>query len=163
MNKKLQCLIHLHVLAAAIFVAAAPASASRSERKAQALTDSAKPIMVRGGEKLNVPLGYDATFEAVVQALKKADFPVALADRDAGLIATEIEITGSWRQTGSRTVVSLMKETDRMTIVTVAVTQQSRFKALQVEPWSEPKLNAPKTAEAAATIKAHLPSPAPAP
>lgn len=46
-------------------------------------------------------MAYNETFDAVVNALKKTDNNVMLADRDAGLMATEIEITGSWKQTGT--------------------------------------------------------------
>jgi hypothetical protein len=123
---------------------------------AQAVADSAKPIAVKGGEKFMVPLSYGAAFDAVVNALKKADNEVVLADRDAGLIATEIEITGGWHQTGTRQVVSLIKDKDTQTIVKVVVTVQKRYKALQVEPWSDPKADTTKTGPATAALKTAL-------
>jgi hypothetical protein len=141
------------VLALTVIV---PAQASRAERKAEALAESAKPILIKGGEKFELPLAYDAAFEKVVTELKKADEAVVVADRDAGLVATDIEVAGGWRQTGTRTVISLTKTSDAVTTVRVTVTEQKRFKALQTEPWSEPKLNADKTARAAATLKQNL-------
>jgi hypothetical protein len=127
-----------------------------SARKAQEIADSGKPVAVKGGERFAVPMDYNGTFDAVVNALKKADNEIAVADRDAGLIATEIEIVGGWKQTGTRTVVSLIKESDKETTVKVVVTVQKRYKALQVEPWSDPKADTAKTGPAAGALKTAL-------
>jgi hypothetical protein len=99
---------------------------------------------------------YNEAFDAIVGALKRADNEVTLADRDAGLIATEIVIAGGWKQAGTRTVVSLIKDSDNQTIVKIVVTIQKRYKALQTEPWSDPKADTAKTGPAAAALKAAL-------
>ena len=89
----------------------------------------------------------------MVTVLKKADANIALADKDTGVIATEIVITGGWKQTGTRTVVSLIRDTPTQTIVKVCVTTQKRYKAIQTEPWSDPVLDKAQTGPAAAAIK----------
>ena len=123
------------------------------EAREQAIADSGKPVAVSGGVKFKVPLAYDEVFVAVVTVLKKADANIALADKDTGVIATEIVITGGWKQTGTRTVVSLIRDTPTQTIVKVCVTTQKRYKAIQTEPWSDPVLDKAQTGPAAAAIK----------
>lgn len=113
---------------------------SRRERRAAAVAESAKPRAVAGGEQITVARSYDATYDAVLTHLKKNDHIIEQADRDIGQIFTGLEITGGWRQKGTRWVVTLIKENEEETIVKVAVTQQKRYKALQTEPWSDPKL-----------------------
>ena len=152
----MKTLTHSILFVAFALFAITPVFASRAERKAEELAASARPVNVSGGEKFAMPVAYDAAFDAIVKALKTTDQSVAVADRDAGMIATEIEITGGWRQTGTRTVISLTKDTAANTLVRVSVTEQKRFKALQVEPWSDPKLNAPKSVAAAKTLKDQL-------
>lgn len=144
------------VVAALFCALVVSVSASRSERKAQALADSGKPVAVKGATPITVAGEFNATFDAVVKMLQKADETVVLADRDAGMIATEIEITGKARQTGTRTIVTFIKEAEKETTVKVAVTVQTRYKVLQVEPWSDPKLAADLTAAAVAKFKAAL-------
>jgi CO dehydrogenase/acetyl-CoA synthase gamma subunit (corrinoid Fe-S protein) len=146
------------IIIAALMLSLSVAHASRADRKNQEITDSAKPVAVRGGSSFAVTSAFDGTFDAVVRALKKADESVVVADRETGLIATEITVAGGWRQTGTRTVVSLIKESDAETTVKVAVTVQKRFKALQVEPWSDPVLDKEKTNTAAADLKAAIAS-----
>jgi hypothetical protein len=147
----------LLLLAASFALAFSSAHAGPfADRKAQAITDSGKPVAVKGGVLFAVPSAYDATFDAVVRALKKDDESIALADRETGVIATEIEITGGWKQTGTRTVVSLIKESATETTVKVVVTVQKRYKALQTEPWSDPELEKTKTPDAAVKLKAAL-------
>ncbi len=141
------------VIASLVAISVTPRINASSERKAQEIAASGKPVAVKGGLKFDLATDYDAAFDAVVKALKLADSDVVVADREAGLIATEIEITGGWKQTGTRTVVSLIKDNPSHTIVKVAVTEQKRYKALQTEPWSDPKLDAEKTAVAGAALK----------
>jgi hypothetical protein len=79
-----------------------------------------------------------------------------IADRETGMVATEIAVAGGWKQTGTRTIVTFIKESDTETTVKVAVTVQKRYKALQVEPWSDPQLDANLTAAAVTKIKTAL-------
>jgi hypothetical protein len=146
----------------ALVLVVSTAFAGLNERKAQELADSAKPIAVKGATAFTIPGEYAATFDAVVKYFQKADDPVVIADRDAGLVATEIVITGGWHQTGTRTVITFIKESPSETTVKVAVTTQKRFKALQVEPWDEPVLDKEKTAVAAKVLQAALTAKAPA-
>jgi hypothetical protein len=135
---------------------AGPAFAGRAERKAGAIAESEKPRSLRGGTSFDVSMNYTDAFDAVVKHLKLQEYEVATADRDAGMIATAIEVTGGWRQTGTRVVVSLIKKEEAVTVVRVTVTEQKRHKALQVEPWSEPKVEEKKTAETAQKLKEAL-------
>jgi len=144
------------LILAGLSALAVSAQAGLSDRKNQALVDSGKPVAVKGATPIEVAQAFDVTFDAVVKAFQKADEPVVVADRETGMIATEIEIEGKWKQTGTRTVVTFIKESDKETTAKVAVTVQSRYKALQTEPWSDPKLDAAKTAAAVAKLKTAL-------
>lgn len=114
---------------------------SFADRKNQRLADSATPVAVKGAPSFTIPTAYDVAFDTIVRTLKKADESIALADRETGMIATEITVTGGYRQTGTRTIVTLIKESDSETTVKVAATKQTRYKALSIEPWSAPKLD----------------------
>lgn len=127
-----------------------------ADRKAQAVADSGKPVAVRGATSITVAAYFASTFDLVVKTFAKADDPVVVADREAGLIATEIAITGGWHQTGTRTVVTFIKDSPTVTIVKVAVTTQKRYKALQVEPWDDPVLDKALTKAAADNLRAVL-------
>ena len=52
--------------------------------------------------------------------------------------------------------MSLIKESDTETTVKVVATVQKRYKALQVEPWSDPVLDKEKTSSAASDLKAAI-------
>ena len=146
--------------ALALTLSSSRADESRSERKARELEDSGRPVAVKGASVIEFTAAYDATFDAIVRSLKLSDNAVVVADRDAGLIATDIVVTGGWKQTGTRTVVTLIKDTPTHTIVKVAVTTQGRYKALQTEPWGDPSLDKAQTAvEAKALQAAIVPAP----
>ena len=53
---------------------------------------------------------------------------------------------GGWKQTGTRVVLTLIKEKENATTIKAIITEQKRFKALQVEPWSDPVLEPKATA-----------------
>jgi len=125
-------------------------------RKMQRLADSGKIVSVKGATPFTLASDFNSAFDAVVKALQKADETVALADRETATVATEIEIAGGWKQTGTRTIVTFIKESDKETTVKVAVTVMKRYKAIQTEPWSDPKLDADKTAIAVAKLKTAL-------
>ncbi len=151
--------IKLLVLAAIAALAIEPTTVwggALSDRREAVISESSQPRVVGGTERFAVALPYEKTFEAVVTALKTSDNEVSDANKDAGLIATAIAVTGGWRQTGTRTVVSVIRDTDGSSIVKVVVTEQKRFKALQTEPWSDPKANPVKTSTAAAALKQAL-------
>jgi hypothetical protein len=126
------------------------------EKHVEAAEDSGKQVAVSGGQSFQVGKPYDATFEAVVTYLKKQNYTVESASKDAGQIATAMTITGGWRQTGTRVQVTLIKESETVTTVKVAVTEQHRYNALQVEPWSDPQVNDGSSAKLTADMKTDL-------
>jgi len=130
-----------------------PEGGSRHERHMQVAEDSAKAVAVSGGQSFLVAKPADAVFEEVVTYLKKKDYTVESASKDAGQITTALVVTGGWRQTGTRVQVSLIIESDTSTTVKVAATEQHRYNALQVEPWSDPKVNGDNSAVLAADMK----------
>ena len=129
---------------------------SRHERHSQLAEDSGKAVAVSGGQSFQVSKPYDAAFEAAVTYLKKRDYTVESASKDAGQITTTMSVTGGWRQTGTRVQVTLIKESDTLTTVKVAVTEQHRYNALQVEPWGGPKINSDSSSTLATDMKAAL-------
>ena len=133
---------YLFAATLALAVMAAPMSAqSRHERKMAQIEESAKPKNVPGGIKFQVSKSYQDTYESALNWIKKADYTIELADKETGQIATAMTITGGYRQTGTRLILTLIKESDSVTTVKVAVTQQKRSKLLQAEPWGDPKVN----------------------
>jgi hypothetical protein len=67
-----------------------------------------------------------------------------------------MQITGGYSQTGTRTIVNFIKDSDTQTTVRVAVTKQKRKKLLQTESWSDPKVDDAASQKAAAEVKAML-------
>ena len=132
------------------------AGESRHERHAQQNADSAKPTAVSGGESFQTALAYDAAYDGILTFLKKRDCMIESSNRDTGQIMTAQQITGGWRQTGTRYIVTLIKEKDAAITVRVAVSEQHRFKALQIEPWGDATVNGPQSASLAQEIKAAL-------
>jgi len=128
----------------------------RHERHARIAEESGQPVQVSGGQSFQTAMAYDATLESIVTFLKKKDYSVESANKETGQITTVMSITGGWRQTGTRVQVTLIKESDTATTVKVAVTEQQRYKALQVEPWDDPKVNADSSAALAAEMKTGL-------
>jgi hypothetical protein len=130
--------------------------AQRHERDAQKVAESSQIQSVRGGTTVELPGSYDAVFDALVTYLKRSGLTIDSASRDAGQIATAMEISGGWHQTGKRTILSLIKDSADKTSVRVSVTLQRRYKALQVEPWSDPKVDDKESADYAEKLKADL-------
>jgi hypothetical protein len=120
------------------------------------VAESEKPVAVAGGETFSVPLPYDQAFQSIVTALQKGGDTIDSASKDAGQIFTAIDVSGAWRQTGTRKAVTVIRDTDTSTLVRVAVTEQTRFKALQTDPWGVPSISASKTSKAASDLRAAL-------
>ena len=131
--------------------------AQRHERKEAAIAESGAVHSVSGGTTIQIPGAYDKVFDGLVTYLKKSGSSLDLASRDSGEIATAMEIAGGWKQTGRRTVISVIKDTATSTSIRIAVTVQSRYKALQTEPWSDPKLDNKASDAAAQKIQTELP------
>lgn len=126
------------------------------ERDMETAAASGEVRSVSGGTTFEVAAPYDAVFDALVNNLKRSGLTLDAASRDAGQIATALEITGGWKQTGKRTVIALLKDSPTQTSVRIAVTIQKRYKGLQTEPWGDPKVDENASADTAAKIKADL-------
>ena len=130
--------------------------AQRHERDAQKVAESGQIQSVGGGTTFEVAASYDAVFDAIVNNLKRSGLTLDSASRDAGQIATAMEITGGWKQTGKRTVISILKDSADKTSVRVAITVQKRYKGLQTEPWGDAKVDDKASAAYADKVKADL-------
>lgn len=119
---------------------------------------SAQVTAVPGGATISIEGPYEKVFDALVPYLQKAGYSVDTADRQAGLVATSLQITGGWKQTGTRIVITVIKDTATSTSLRVACTVQKRYKGLQVEPWGDPKVDDKASAEQAKKIQSELPT-----
>jgi len=128
----------------------------RHERHMAQVEESAKPTGIAGGVSFQDAASYDKTFDDIVTFLKKQGYSIDSASKDAGTIFTSMSIEGHWRQTGTRVSVSLIRDSDTVTSVKVAVTEQKRYKAVQTEPWGSPKVNKAKSSALAEKMKAAL-------
>lgn len=134
-----------------------PAQAGgRKERKAAALEESSALRSAPGGETIQVDRPYESVYSEVLNFLKRQGYTLALASQETGQITTGIEVTGGWKQKGRTVFISLLDEGDGRTTARVVVNIQKRYKALQTEPWSEPKASAPESLELAERIRAVL-------
>lgn len=126
------------------------------ERHMKQVEESARPTAVADGMSFQDSTSYDKTFDDVVTFLKKQDYAIDSASKDAGTIFNSMSVKGHRHQTGTRVSVSLIRDSKNVTEVQVAVTQQKRFKALQTEPWGTPKVDKAKTSALAGKMKAVL-------
>lgn len=127
---------------------------NRAERKQAKIEESAKPKNVAGGVKVEAQKSYQDTYEALLNWVKRADYTIESADKETGIITTAMTISGGYSQTGTRLVLTLIKDSDTTTTVRVVVTEQKRKNLLQVEPWSDPRVNDKATQTLADQIKA---------
>ena len=127
---------------------------SRHARKEARLEESAKVSNVSGGETFQVNKPFIQSYDAVLNLLKRRHYTIQAASKEIGQIITAISsITGGWRQTGTRIKVTLIKDSEAQTSILVAVMKHSRYKALVVEPWSDPELDPEESAKLAKEIK----------
>lgn len=97
----------------------------------------------------------DSTYEAVLNEVKNEGYSIDSASKDAG-IKTAMTVAGRYRQTGSHLEIVFLRDGETKTTVRVAVLERKRYKALNTEPWSDPKVNSAKSRDAAAKLKAGL-------
>lgn len=128
---------------------------SRHERHSEALAQSAQPAIAAGASSFQTSISYDKAFDNILAFLQKRDWMIENASKDTGQIVTAFQITGGWRQTGTRVVLALIKD-NGVTTIKVSVTEQHRYKALQTEPWDDAKINPSKTSELTQELKASL-------
>src|SRR3989344_5434910 len=129
-------------------------SKDKKEAKAESKKDKGpKPV------KFEVEGQYKDTFERLATWLKKADYTIDKGDLEIGQIATTMfDVKGglmSMNRTGTRVLISFIKESDTMTTVAVSVVEQKQPK---FPPGSvgETKIHQKKTDELAAKIKADI-------
>ena len=132
-------------------------TAQAHDRREAAIAESGTVHAVSGGTTIQIPGPYDKVFDGLVTYLKKTGYAIDSASRDSGEMATSLEITGGWRETGRRTVISVIKDTADSTSLRVAITEQKRYKGLATEPWSDPKVDDKASKAAAQKIQAELP------
>ena len=125
---------------------------SRSERREQAIRESEKPKDLKGGTKVSIKLAYVKAYDTVLNALKRADYTIETASQEVGQIVTTLVVEGGWRQKGRRVIVTLVKEKDGTSTLKCVATLQTRFKALQTEPWGEPSLDEDETRKVAGLL-----------
>ena len=130
--------------------------AQQHERDAQKVAESGQVQSVSGGTTFEVVGSYDSVFDVIVNNLKRSGLTLDSVSRDAGQIATALEITGGWKQTGKRTIISIMKDSADKTSVRVAISVQTRYKGLQSEPWGDTKVDGKASAAYAAKVQSDL-------
>ncbi len=127
---------------------------NRTQRKQAKIEESAKAKNVAGGVKVEAQKSYQDAYEAMLNWVKRAAYTIDSADKETGVITTAMTITGGYSQTGTRLMLTLIKDSDTATTVKVLVTEQKRKKLLATEPWSDPKVNDKETEKIADLLKA---------
>lgn len=132
------------------------ALAQRHERKAEEQADSEKIQNVSGGVTFQQASAMDKTYDDLLNYVKREGLTIDSASKETGQIVTAIDVTGKYHQIGTRVYLTVIKSSETETSVRVAVSEQKRYKALQTEPWSSPKVNAEKSSELSEKIKAAI-------
>ena len=132
--------------------------AQRQERKVEEQADSEKIQNVSGGVTFQQASAMDKTYDGLLNYVKREGLTIDSASKETGQIVTAIDVTGKYHQIGTRVYLTVIKSSETETSVRVAVTEQKRYKALQTEPWSSPKVNAEKSSELSEKIKAAIKS-----
>lgn len=141
---------------AAVATVLSGSAQSRHERKVQQVADSGAPQNVPGGVSFKASVSFATAMDAVVNKLKREGHAIERADRDAGEVASVMEITGGYSQTGTRILISFIKDSDTETTIRVVVTKQKRKKLLQTEPWGAAKANEAESRREADVLEAGL-------
>ena len=94
-------------------------------------------------------------YQAVLNQFEKGRRGNRSASKDAG-IKTAVQVTGKYRQTGSYLEVTFISDGESETTVRVGAYEEKRYKALNTEPWSTPKVVAEKSEAEAAKLKQEL-------
>jgi hypothetical protein len=99
---------------------------------------------------------YDKAYDAALNYMKRQSYTIDSADKETGQIITAMDVTGKHSQTGTRVLITCIKDSDSQTSIRVAVTEQKRKKLLQTEPWSDPKVNDEASSKTANDLKAAI-------
>jgi len=141
------------LILAVVSVCTIPSLAQRHERKAEEHADSEKIQNVSGGVTFQQASAIDKTYDDLLNFVKREGMTIDSATKETGQIVTNIEVAGKYHQIGTRVYLTVIKDSETQTSVRVAVSEQKRYKALQTEPWSSPKVNAEKSSELSEKIK----------
>lgn len=112
-------------------------------------TDSGGPAVLVHAADLNT------TYEAVLNEVKKEGLSVDSASKDAG-IKTATSVSGHYHQTGEHLQIQFIEDGSNGTTVRVTAFKQTRYKALNTDPWSSPKVDPKQSQDAADKFKAGL-------
>lgn len=132
--------------------------AQAHDRREAAIAESSAVHGVEGGTTIQIAASYDRVFDALVTYLQKAGYSIDSASKESGLIATSMEISGGWKQTGKRILISVIRDGADNTSARVAATTQKRYKGLQAEPWGDPTVDEKTSATTAQKIHLELPA-----
>ena len=144
----------LGIVAGMLVAVVPPVSAQYHERREAKVADSGAIQNVKGGFTFQTMTPYDKAYESALNYLKRNSYTIDTASAETGQIATVIEVKGGYRQTGTRVLVTCIKDSDTQTSVRVVVTEQKRTKLLQTEPWGDAKANESESAKIGGQIKA---------
>ena len=138
---------------AAASLSVEPVHAQFQQRKQGEVEQSAQATSTAVGVAFQASLSYERCFDVVNNFLKRTGHEIETANKDGGSIVTAMEITGKYTQTGTRILVTLIKDSDTQTSVPVTVTARKRKKLLATEPWSNPKVDDSQTSKIAAYLE----------
>lgn len=130
--------------------------AQRQARREARIEESAQPRNVKGGITFQTSVPYDKAYDGALTYLKRQGYTIETAGKETGQIITAMDVKGGYSQTGTRVQVTCIKDSDTQTSMRVLVTDQKRKKALQAEPWSEPKANNEESTKIGEELKAAL-------
>ena len=126
-----------------------PIAVTASEFAIARATDSDTSAALVHAEDLNT------TYEAVLNEVKKEGMSVDSASKDVG-IKTATTVSGHYHQTGEHLEIQFIQDNPNETTVHVVAVKQTRYKALNTEPWSSPKIDPKQSQEAAEKLKVGL-------
>jgi hypothetical protein len=124
------------------------------EQRAERQAESEAPQSVSGGATFQRNVPAERAYDDLLNWAKREGLVLASASRETGQIVTEIQVTGGYRQTGTRVYLTTIKDGDATTTIRVAVSEQKRYKALTTEAWGTPKVNAERSRDLAQRIQA---------
>jgi sugar/nucleoside kinase (ribokinase family) len=115
---------------------------------------AASSLLAQKQVSFTTAAGPDAVYQAVLNQLKIDGLELDSASVDAG-IQTALVVTGKYRQTGTYSKISFIP-VGGQTELRISVYEEKRYKALKIEPWSEPKLNEERSQAFAFRLKQEL-------
>ena len=116
---------------------------------------SAATLQAEQGASISHAADLEATYQAVLNQVKKDGAEIESASKDAG-IKTAVTVNGHYKQTGSYMEITFISDGPSQTTVRVTAYEEKRYKGLKTEPWSTPKVNAEQSDADAAKLKQEL-------